>query len=321
MKGGNVHRVLIVKTGHTEFLDSEDTSMRVSLGDVLRITPILNLYKSDEVTWLTDKYAFPLLEGNAYIRRLLHLDFFTAMQLLDEEFDTVINLEKVTEICRLVDRIHAWRKYGFRIDKRDGLVHAYDRAFEVLAVTSDSKYKKENKKTSQELLFEMVGAKWNGEDYVLGYQSRKKEIFDVGLNTLVGAKWPIKAWPDSNWDKLEERLCQHMLSVSRQDKQPKVVREDLKAYMDWLNSCRSIVTNDSLGTHLALALRKRVIGLFGPTPDQEYQLYGRGTILLPDPTPSCRPCFKRSCERGRNCMEDITVERVFEEVLRNYGAV
>lgn len=308
------HRVLIIKTGYTEFLDNGDDSMKVSLGDVLRITPLLHAYKDDNVTWLTDKYAFPLLEKNPYINRLLHLDFWNSIKLLNEDFDTVINLEKAIEICQFAERVNAWRKYGFRIDRKTNEIHAYDRAFEVLAVVSEPKQKKENKKTTQELLFEMVGKKWNGEDYVLGYKPKTTEKYDIGLNTSVGSKWPIKAWPKKNWKGLEKMLMKKGFSISRQDKQDKKIFEELNLYMDWLNSCRLIVTCDSLGTHLALALKKKVIGLFGPTPSKEYYFYNRGGIILPEPVPECLPCFKKKCYRKKTCLNDISVERVYNEI-------
>jgi len=315
MEKGDSHKVLVIKTGYTEFLDNGDGSMKVSLGDILRVTPLLYVYKNDNVTWLSDKYAFPLLEGNPYISRLMHLDFKNSMQLLNEDFDTVINLEKNPEICLLADKVNAWRKYGFRIDKRSGEIHAYDRAFEVFEVSSESEAKKRNKKTTQELLFEMVGQKWNGEDYVLGYQPKTREIYDIGFNTIVGGKWLLKAWPEKNWNKLESKLKQEGFSVSRQDKQGDEVLSNLFIYMNWLNSCRLIVTNDTLGTHLSLALKKKVLGLFGPTSDKEYYFYNRGKAIFPEEIIKCRPCYsKAKCQRGRNCMEDISLERVYQEI-------
>jgi heptosyltransferase II len=155
--------VLIIKTGYSEILDSQDSN-KSSLGDVLRTTPILNLYKNDNVTWVTDIEALPLLEKNPYIKKLLPLDFITIIHLLENEFDTVINLEKNLNICKLSNMITAWKKYGFRYDKKTGRAEAYDRASEILFVGSDIDKKRNNKRTFQELLFEMVGEKWEGED-------------------------------------------------------------------------------------------------------------------------------------------------------------
>ena len=254
------HKVLIIKTGYSEFLFNESESNKVSYGDVLRITPILNVYKNDYVVWLTDESAFPLLEKNPYIDELLPLNFRTAVDLLEEEFDTMINLEKNSDICKFANRINAWRKYGFRFDKKTKAAQAYDRASEILTYSSDINVKKGVNKTVQELLFEMVGEEWKGEEYVLGYSPKTKEVYDVGLNTIVGKKWPVKSWPKDNWDRLEQKLVDEGFSVSRQDKQPESVLTNLHSYMDWINSSKVLVTNDSLGLHLAIALRKNKPG-------------------------------------------------------------
>ena len=290
--------------------------MKISLGDVLRTTPILHVYKNDDVTWLTDKEAFPLLEGNPYIHHLLALDFTTAMSLLDDEFDTVINLEKNKDICRLSSTIESWRKYGFRFDKKTGSSQAYDRALEVLTVSSDFNAKKDNKKYVQELLFEMVGAKWKGEEYILGYKPQTEETFDVGLNVFIGPKWPTKAWPIKNWDALEDKLTKEGYKVTRQDKQGENVTKNLQGYMDWINSTKLLVSNDSLGLHVGLAFKKNVIGLFGATSKNEVYFYNRGEAILPEPIPDCLPCLNPECEKGRNCMEDISPEKLFTEIKK-----
>jgi len=306
-------KVLIIKTGYSEVLDEDVQSRRVSLGDVLRTTPILHLYKNADVTWVSDEHAFPLLKKNPYIERLLPFDWISGEHLKLERFDTIINLEKVLGICALADSIYAVKRYGFRFDPVMRTAKAYEKAIEILTVSSDINVKKENKKTVQELLFELVGEKWNGEEYILGYQPRETEKFDVAFNIHVGGKWPIKAWPTKNWDDLEKMLSEKF-RVTRQDRQDKNILSDLYRYMDWLNSSKLIVTNDSLGMHLAISFKKKFLGLFGPTPHRETHFYNRGKAILPIPVPDCLPCFKEICEKDRTCMEDISVERVYQEI-------
>lgn len=312
------HKILIIKTGYSEILDAEGNSRRVSLGDVLRTTPLLHLYKDDRVTWVADSEAFPLLEGIKYIDRLLPYDFTTAMQLRAERFDTLINLEKVPGICALSNDIQAWRKFGFRFDSEKGSAEAYDRAFEVLAVSSSPKVKKENQRLSQELLFEMVGHKWAGEEYLLGYNPKNHEEYDVGLNMNVGGKWPTKVWQAQKWNKLEEMLAREGLKISRQDKRDKNEANNLGKYIEWINSSKMIISSDSLGLHLGIVLKKKVIGLFGPTPHQEVYFYGRGNSITPEIKDKCIPCFESKCVKKNNstessCMESISPERVYKE--------
>ena len=309
-------KILIINTGYSEFLDYNLDSRKVSFGDVLRTTVLLHAYKDNYLTWVTDRDAFPLLENNPYIDRILPLDWIVGEQLKSEEFDIVINLEKISGICAVSDKIRARKsRYGFTFNTQTGEAEAYDKAFEVLAVSSDPEAKKRNCRTTQELLFEMVGKKWEGEEYILGYKPKSKEIYDIGLNTKIGSKWPTKSWSIEKWDALEKRLIEEDFKVSRQDKQDSKILNNLRDYIDWINSCRTIISTDSLGLHLGLTLKKKVLGLFGPTPDKEVGFYGRGKAILPEPIPNeCIPCFKGVCERGRNCMEDISVEKVYEEI-------
>ena len=310
------HKTLIIKTGYSEVLIEGDHSQNVSLGDVLRTTAILHLFKNDEVTWVTDEKAFPLLENNPFIKRLLPYNLTTALQLQSEEFDTLINLEKTPGICALADKISAWRRYGFRFNKRTGTAEAYEKSFEVLSISSDFDLRKNITKSFQELLFEMIGFKWNNEPYIFGYKPKSQEVYDIGLNTNVGKKWPTKIWPKEYWDELESKLIQAGLKVTRQDKQDSKILTDLNAYADWINSCKLIVSPDTLGLHLSIALNKKIVGLFGPTSNKEVYLYWLGEILLPIPLPECISCFNSVCKKEKICMLDISPQRVYEKVTQ-----
>jgi heptosyltransferase II len=314
-------KVLIIKTGYCEFLDKGSNSRKVSLGDILRTTVILHPYKESHVTWVTDAHAFPLLEGNSFIDRLLIYDFTTSFQLESEEFDTVINLEKVPGICALSDKIKARKsRYGFTFNTQTGDAEALETATEILAFGSDPILKRENKKNIQELLFEMVGKKWAGEEYILGYTPKGNEEFDIAFNVYVGEKWPTKSWSTENWDSLEDKLTNKGFKITRQDKQDEIVLKNLYSYTDWINSAKIIVTNDSLGLHLGLALNKKVLGLFGPTPHNEIYFYKRGKAITPKTDCNLIPCFNSKCDIYKNsCIDLISPEQVIEEILKiNY---
>src|SRR5512145_2420575 len=129
-------KVLIIKLGYSETIDPE-ISRTSSLGDVLRTTVILYPFKDDHVTWLVDAAAYPLLEGNPFINRILIFDLASVLQLQKERFDTVINLEKVPGVCALADSVSAWRRYGFRFDEQRGEAEAYDGCEKVFSLCKD----------------------------------------------------------------------------------------------------------------------------------------------------------------------------------------
>jgi heptosyltransferase-2 len=274
---------------------------------------ILYPFIGDHVTWLVDEQAYPLLEGNPHIDRLLFYDLTSVLQLQRERFDTVINLEKVPGVCALADSISAWRRYGFRFDEQRGEAEAYDGCEKVVSLCKDGDLKRTYQGSWQESLLQIVGAKWEGQEYILGYRPKSVEQYDIGLNWAVGPKWPNKAWPAARWEELKQQLSGRYSYSEQQG------MSDLRAYMDWINSCRLLVTNDSLGLHIAIALQKKVVVLYGPTNPNETHFYGRGEVLYPAATYSCIPCLEPKCSRQRSCMESIEADSVLNAVERLLG--
>ncbi|MFQ5353113.1 MAG: glycosyltransferase family 9 protein [Candidatus Binatia bacterium] len=303
-------KLLIIKLGYSETLDPE-VSRVSSLGDVLRTTVILHHFQDCHVTWLVDEKARPLLEGNPHIDRILAYDLTSVLQLQAERFDTVINFEKVPGVCALADSIRAWRRFGFRFDAQTGEARAYDRCEQVFTLCRDPEAKRRHDEPWQKILLEAIGAEWTGQPYVLGVEPRSEVVHDVGLNHAVGAKWPTKAWPRESWQQLSQLLEGSGYRVSWQRG-----FDDLHEYIDWIHSCRVIITCDSLGLHLALALARRVVVLYGPTNSNETYLYGLGRGLYPTGY-ECMPCFSADCHATRHCLTSIAPSEVltaFESV-------
>lgn len=304
-------KVLIIKVGYSETLDPE-ISDATSYGDVLRSTVLLHLYKNDHVTWLVDGKAYPIVKNNPMIDRVLIYNLTSVLQLQAEHFDTVINLEKVPGLCALADSIKAWRRYGFRFDVNSGSAEAYDGSHIVMEICRNIEKKRNRTATWQEGLFEMVGAEWKEQKYVFGYTPRSSETFDIGFNYQVGNKWPLKAWPMEYWKELEA-LASVKYRVSWQQG-----LNNMEDYFDWLNSCKLLITNDSFGLHIAVALKKKIVALIGPTNPRENFLYGLGTILFPENI-QCEyfPCRVAKCQLFEDtCMRAIQPGIVYEEVER-----
>jgi len=303
-------KVLIIKLGYSETLDKE-VATTTSLGDVLRTTVILNFLKNDDVSWLVDEKAYPLLENNPYIRRILIFNLESVLQLQQERFDTVINLEKGPGICALSDSINAWRRFGFRFESDTGSAQAYDGAEKVLGICRDLKKKKQSYLFWQDALASMIGRQWSEKDeYILGYKPRSGVTCDIGFNWVVGHKWPNKAWPEKHWKKLK-RMLENKYTVSWQKG-----LDHLYEYMDWINSCRLIVTNDSLGMHLAIALRKKIVALFGPSSSREVFFYDRGVRILPEADYLCIPCLDSKCTEHISCMDSISPLQVKGAIVK-----
>ena len=98
--------------------------------------------------------------------------------------------------------------------------------------------------------------------------------------------------------------------------------KNIEEYIEWINSCQLLLTNDSLGLHIALALKKKVVALFGPTAHREVYLYGRGVAVLPEGNYQCLPCLLSKCSQNIFCMDNISIQQVFsaiEKLLKKGG--
>lgn len=306
-------KILIIKLGYSETLDSEIGKIP-SLGDVLRTTPILwalkERFPDSHITWLVSEHAEQLLKGNSLIDRLLVWDEFIPFQLMREKIDVLINLEKIPGVAALADMIDAWIKYGFRFDSNSGNYHSYERGLDMITYIEEKKRTKKLPDYWQKILVEMIGVSWSGQEYVMGYQPVKKDMFDIGLNYKVGRKWPTKAMSDEKWHILAEDLKNMGFVVSWQQG-----FDDLIEYMEWVNSCRMLISQDSLGLHLALAFKKKLIALWGPTNPQEIYPYQNTKIVRSDSNCDLMPCYGSECENKEFCMDKINIKDIVDAVM------
>lgn len=298
-------RILIIKHGFSETCESAVTRV-VSYGDVFRCTCLLEDFRGAEVTWITSVAARDLLVGNHLIDRLLVAD--TPADLpggaVAPAYDMVVNLEKQPDWCAFAAGLEAETRYGFR----DWSAQGDDAFYPASAAALRSALAGNHDLPLQETLFQSVGRQWTGQRYVLGHQPRVAEIYDIGLNYHIGPKWPTKAWPKAYWQQLHDELSERYALNWQQS------LNSVRHYIDWLASCRLIVTTDSLGLHLALGLQKKVVALFGPTSSEQVYMYGCGVKLTAECDRPCVPCFQPRCAFDTCCMEYIPVERVAEAV-------
>jgi len=66
--------------------------------------------------------------------------------------------------------------------------------------------------------------------------------------------------------------------------------------------------------HLAIAEKRPVVALFGPTCAQEIELYGRGEVITA--ASHCGPCYRPECARNPSCMQVIGPGPVVAAVKR-----
>jgi len=68
---------------------------------------------------------------------------------------------------------------------------------------------------------------------------------------------------------------------------------------------------DSGPMHIAAAAGARVVSLWGATSAQRSAPWGSADLVLEGPAP-CSPCYRKHCDIGRLCMQNIEVDAVVE---------
>lgn len=80
----------------------------------------------------------------------------------------------------------------------------------------------------------------------------------------------------------------------------------------------ALVTNDTGPAHIAAALGKPTLVIFGPTMPDTTKPYSSNAEIIRKP-PDCAPCMLRDCPIDHRCMTAIKPEEVFEKVKLMLG--
>jgi heptosyltransferase-2 len=82
--------------------------------------------------------------------------------------------------------------------------------------------------------------------------------------------------------------------------------------------CRAFVSNDSGAMHVAAAMGRPVVAIFGPTDERSTSPVGDNHTVLTAPV-FCRPCMLRDCPIDHRCMKRISADQVFAAVSAALG--
>ena len=161
----------------------------------------------------------------------------------------------------------------------------------------------------------------------------------VGIHP--GATWPAKIWPKERFVQLANKINRELkysvfftfgpneneISKAIQGKiDSKVLVGEvlpLRKLAAVLACCSVYISNDCGPLHLAPAVGTPTIGIFGPSVPEIWFPYKKENghrLMIKDI--DCRPCHKDECPIEHQCMDWISVEQVFEnliEVLENHG--
>jgi heptosyltransferase-2 len=319
------------------------------LGDAIMATPALRAFRSNlpntSITFFAPAFTRQILSPSPFCDQWLDLKnglTENLKQLKAGGFDTVILLKNSFGSALMVRLAGIPRRIGYARDMRSVLltdrirplrdskgyfkplpmIDYYLEIASFLGMSIDTK--------NTELSFTK-----DEQEKMLSKLSHLKEA-SRPLIILVpgGAFGPSKLWPTGRYAELADRLNQAfgatvLVSVAPVQKEISLAEAicqqaksnpvnlgktplnggELKAL---LGSADLVITNDTGPRHIAIALDKPVVSLFGPNNpswtqsghDKEIQLVGKAP---------CVPCDKPVCKQNQHmCMESITVDQVFD---------
>ncbi|MBX2975062.1 MAG: glycosyltransferase family 9 protein [Ignavibacteriaceae bacterium] len=326
-----------------------------AMGDVLMTTAQLpglkRKYPTSTIYWVTLKPAHLLLQNNQYINQIFTYDFESLSILNEMTFDVAMNVDKSQRSCSLLNSVKAEKKLGFGLNENGKIIPVNDGAYYnyLLGMNNQVKFK-ENTKTGQEYLAETFEIDYLKDDYTFNFTDDEVDFqnnyktengisdndFVIGFNTGCSTLFPNKKMTVEQHIFLIDKLLSFNLfkivlvggpeDTERNNKiaekfGSKIINTPtnlgLRKGACFENLADVIITGDSFGMHMAIALKKYVIAWFGLSCWTEIELYGRGVKLFNNDL-HCSPCWKKSCPYNLECIQMIDLNQIIEEVLKYF---
>lgn len=321
-----------------------------ALGAVVRSTALLSAihrkFSAAHITWVTQNPADKLLSKHPLIDRILTTERDDLLALTALEFDVAFCIDKSLVAGGILSKIKVKKVYGFQVDAKTGaILPATDAANELWEIgLSNHKKFFVNKKPETQLIAEALELPFQRSEY-----NMHLTVEEVRLSQLRRAEWAL---PDEiivglntgcsgaiPYKKLTVQKHRELIFELQKIPRIKIVllggKEDflrnqqisyglgvvssstgggLRDGLISVNACDIVVSGDSLGMHMSIALKKWTVAWFGPTCAHEIDLYERGVKVLSGAT--CGPCWKRACHNQPMCYDLVDVHQLVSGVKK-----
>lgn len=323
-----------------------------AMGDVLmttaRLPSLKRKYPDSTIYWMTLKNSAGLLDNNPYLDEVLIYNMDSILFVQNIKFDLVLNTDKSILAGSILNKVNATRKLGFGINEHAKIIPLNKGAGYNYRLGMDDNFKfRMNQRTKQDYVAETFEIDFVNDEYVFNFskdeltytEKFKKEIGIndgdeiIGFNTGCSELYPNKKMTIDQIEMLIERFLDHerfkiLLLGGPQDTErnsylSKQFRDEIidtpTTYGIRNGACymsipQLVITGDSFGMHMAIALKKYIIAWFGLSCWTEIDLYGRGIKLIPEGL-YCAPCWKKQCPHNLECIQMIDLDRIEKETV------
>jgi len=331
--GDIIHALPFLKAVKDRFPDaSVDWAVSKNLQGILKDNPLINeLIVFDKDSWKSIKNITKTSRDISLLRKTLK----------SRNYDIVVDLQGLLRSGLMSLSTPSPLRVGFA-DAREGSRFMYNRKVSVKGITHAVDKNLEVAKA--------IGAEVKRAEFPLSIDDKsqrkiKKLLSDVKDYILIlpSARWSSKRWPAENFAALisklsvpcviagsraDKEICLKIIksikSIRGKNKQPlKTINlcgeTNLKELVALIHGARAVVSNDSGPMHIAAALKRPLIAVFGPTDPSKtgpYHWEKNKELNVVRIGVSCSPCFKKRCKEPI-CMTEISAEMIFDK-LREY---
>ncbi len=327
-----------------------------AMGDVLMTTAQLpalkRKFRESTIYWLTLKISAPLLFSNQYIHQVFSYDAESLAILNEMEFDYVMNVDKSQKACALTNSLKAKNKLGFGLNEDGKIIPINEGASYNFNLGMDDHLKfRINQRTGQDYLAETFELEHKRDEYVFNFTEEEKDFirnykdktgitkndFVVGFNTGCANLYPNKKMTIKQHINLIEKLLRLEKFKIVLLGGPEDTERNNEIYSHFVGKIINtptnlgvrrgacfedisnlIITGDSFGMHLGIALKKYIIVWFGVSCWTEIDLYDRG-IKIYQENLFCSPCWKKVCPYNLECIQMIDLNKIIDGVNSYYG--
>lgn len=313
-----------------------------ALGAVLRATcllkPIKRAYPNSQIIWVTDSPAEHLLANNPLIDKVFSSKPENILSLQAFDFDLGFCVDKSAKAIGISRQLNIDELRGFSSDSNGSILPLKQEARELWELgLNDHKKFFVNKKPETQLMTEAMGLDYQRDEYLLALTADELNLSlirrsswseqgsypIIGINTGCSSVLPYKKMSVEKNIELVKALNRNfsvqvvLLGGPEDTKRNSMIAEacnaipspSTKGIRDGLCSvaaCDMIISGDSLGMHMAIALKKHTLAWFGSTCAHEIDLFDRGEKILS--RVNCGPCWKRKCDEKVMCHEMVSLK-------------
>ncbi|HZL35341.1 MAG TPA: lipopolysaccharide heptosyltransferase II [Tepidisphaeraceae bacterium] len=315
-----------------------------AIGDVVHALPVLNLLRGKwpqaKISWLVTPACAGLLDGHSQLDEVIRFErrrfgqswrdptaaaglFGFARDMRERQFDLAIDLQGLFRSGWLSASTRApvrvgpagarelgWVFYTHRINTGTAELHAVERNLR---------------------LAEALGLGREPVKFVFPTDDEDRRFVATlapnGLRYAVflpGANWDTKRWPPEKFAAcvapLRERFGLESIVAGGSIDTPLAAqipgaldltgRTDLRQLVALLERAQLVIANDTGPMHIAAALGRPLVTMYGPTSPARTGPYGRmGSVVYLDI--ECRPCLGRHCSHT-SCLRKLEPDSILQ---------